>query len=183
MDTRPLAHPAWSFAVRGVLAIVFGLLTLAWPGVSAAVLVTLFGIWALADGISGMVALVQGERTVDRTLGWIASIASVVAGVLAFVWPGITFFALVYLIAVWAIVIGALELYASGGFRATTAQKLLVLRGALSIGFGVVALLWPVAGAMGLLVVVGVYALLIGALLLTLAMHARRAGRLLSAAP
>jgi uncharacterized membrane protein HdeD (DUF308 family) len=107
-DTATLARNWWLLAIRGAAALVFGILAFVTPGITLAVLVLYFGAYAVIDGI---VNIVMALRKRERERPWwqllIEGVVSVAAGVVAFVWPGISALTLVYLIAAWAIVTGA----------------------------------------------------------------------------
>jgi uncharacterized membrane protein HdeD (DUF308 family) len=156
--------------VRGGLAIVFGVLALLWPAITALVLALVFGVFALADGVS---AIVHAFHHDDRPHRWVTlagGLLSVVAGVFALVWPGITVVALALVIGVWAIVTGVTEGVAAIRLRHQIRGALLLgIGGLISVIAGVLVLLHPLAGAFGIAFVIGIYALLYGILLVTLA--------------
>ena len=176
METATLARNWWLIALRGAAAIVFGIITVVMPGISLAVLVLFFGAYALVDGIANIIAVLrrrEGERP------WWALLAegmvSVAAGVVAFVAPGLTALALVYLIAGWAIVTGGLEIGAALRMRKEIrGEGWLILSGILSVVFGVLVMLAPAAGALAMVMFIGAYALVFGAMLLGLAFRLRR---------
>jgi uncharacterized membrane protein HdeD (DUF308 family) len=175
MDTATLARNWWLIALRGAAAIIFGILTFVMPGISLTVLVLFFGAYALVDGIANIVAAVRrrkGEQTWWALLA--EGIVSVLAGVVAFVAPGITALAVVYLIAGWAIVTGAFEIGAAIRMRKEIrGEAWLILSGILSIVFGVLVMLAPVAGALTIVLFIGAYAIVFGAILLGLAFRLR----------
>ena len=101
----------WALALRGLAGIIFGIITFAWPGISLAALVLLFGAYAITDGIFAIVAAVSGSGR--RNKWWallIGGVLSLIAGIVAFVMPGLTALALLYLIAGWAIAVGILAI-------------------------------------------------------------------------
>jgi nucleotide-binding universal stress UspA family protein len=105
-----LARNWWALVLRGVFAVVFGLAAFFWPGVTLAVLVMLFGVYAVVDGIFAVVAAITGARSDTRWWALLLEgIVSILAGAVAFVWPGITALVLVYLMGAWAIITGVLE--------------------------------------------------------------------------
>jgi uncharacterized membrane protein HdeD (DUF308 family) len=176
MDVIVLARNWWAIAIRGVAAILFGLLAFLWPGLTLAALVLLFGAYALVDGIFSIVAAVR-RRTGDAP--WWAllleGILGVAAGLVTFFMPGLTAVTLVYVIAAWAIVTGVLEIVAAVRLREQiTGEWWLVLSGVLSIVFGGLVMLAPAAGALAITLWIGAYALVFGALLLALAFRLRR---------
>ena len=170
-----LARNWWALALRGVAAVLFGLLALALPGATLAALVILFGAYALVDGAF---ALVTAARAVGRHAAWLGSLVEgvlgVAAGVAVFLWPGITTVALLALIALWAILTGIVEVVAAVRLRRELdGEWLLGLSGLVSILFGVVLLARPAAGALALIWAIGAYAILFGALLLGFAWRLR----------
>jgi uncharacterized membrane protein HdeD (DUF308 family) len=152
----------WLLALRGIIAIAFGFLALLWPGITAIALALLFGVFVLADGIGMLVALFR-RRTGVRYRGahLAAGIGAVIAGILTLLWPGITVLALMVLIGAWAIVIGGLEIVAATEGRSEWYEGLI---GGLSIVAGVLILLRPGISALAMAQIIGVFAIVIGAL-------------------
>lgn len=170
-----LARNWWALALRGLFAIVFGLIALFMPGLTLVALIYLFGAYSLVDGVFGVAAAVRAAESHNRW-GWllVEGIAGIVTGIIAFVVPGITAIVLLYLIAAWALVTGVLELMAAFRLRGHIANEwLLLLGGAASIIFGVLLILQPGAGALALLWLIGIYAIVFGALVLALAFRLR----------
>jgi uncharacterized membrane protein HdeD (DUF308 family) len=162
-------------ALRGVAAVLFGLITMFQPGIGLAALVLLFGVYALADGILGVVLVIMhrnGERHWAAML--IASILSIGAGVLTFLFPGITALALLFVIAAWAVVMGGAEIVTAIRLRKViTGEWLLILAGVLSVAFGVLLALFPWPGALAVVLWIGAYAFVSGILLIVLAFKLR----------
>lgn len=173
-----LARNWWFFLLRGVIALFFGILTFIWPGITLTVLVLLFGAYALVDGVFAIITALKAPRGVARW--WVLLLEGILGvgiGILTFVWPATTVFALLYLIAAWAIITGIFEIGAAIRLRRViTNEWLLVLSGSLSILFGLVLMLMPVAGLLAVVWLIGVYAALFGVLLLILAFRLRRWG-------
>jgi uncharacterized membrane protein HdeD (DUF308 family) len=170
-----LARNWWALALRGLFAIIFGLIALVNPGLTLVALIYLFGAYSLVDGVFGVAAAVRAAEAHNRW-GWllVEGIAGILTGVIAFVWPGITAIVLLYLIAAWALVTGVLELVAGFHLRGHIANEwMLLLGGAASIIFGVLLIARPGAGALALLWLIGFYALLFGVLMLILAFRMR----------
>jgi uncharacterized membrane protein HdeD (DUF308 family) len=165
-------HYGWFLAVRGVLAIVFGFLALLWPGITAIALAVLFGAFVLVDGIGMLVAFFR-RRTTGRYRGahLVAGMGAVAAGIITLLWPGITVLALMVLIGVWAIVIGALEIVAATEGRSEWYEGLI---GGLSIVAGVLILLRPGISALAMAQIIGVFAIVIGVLRLAETWHLYR---------
>ena len=170
------AAESWvTLGVRGLLAILFGILAFAWPGITLFVLVLLFAAYALADGVFAFVGAYRAAES-NRSV-WpflLEGVLGVVTGIAAFAWPNITAVALVYLIAGWAIVTGALELYAAIQLRKQLTDELwLGAGGLLSILFGVLIAAVPGTGALAVVWVIAAYAVLFGVTLLALAWRMR----------
>jgi uncharacterized membrane protein HdeD (DUF308 family) len=174
-----LARNWWVLALRGVFAIIFGILALIWPGLTLFVLITLFGAYALVDGIFAVIA---GIASYGRNERWWAvlleGVAGIILGVLTFLWPGTTALVLVYFIAAWALITGIFEIVAAIRLRkAIEGEWMLVLSGIVSIIFGLFLIVAPGAGALGLTWVIGAYAIVWGVLLIILAFRLRNLPR------
>jgi uncharacterized membrane protein HdeD (DUF308 family) len=165
------AHHWWAFAIRGLAAVLFGILAFALPGVTLAVLVLLWGAYALVDGV---LSLVSAFRT-DNDHRWgllLEGIVGIAAGLVTFFYPGLTALVLLYIIAAWALITGALELYAAVRLRRVINNEWwLVLSGIVSILFGIVLLAAPGAGALAVIWLIGAYAIVFGILMLGLALR------------
>ncbi|GIF00828.1 HdeD family acid-resistance protein [Paractinoplanes rishiriensis] len=177
-----LSRHWWAVALRGVAAILFGVLALVWPGITVFALVIVFGAYALADGVFTLAAAF-GNRDGDRRRGnraWLFArgIAGILAGIIAFAWPGITALALLWVIALWAMVTGVLDIVAAFQLRKEMRREwLLALSGALSVLFGVLLVVWPAAGVLALIALIGVAAIAFGITLLMLGLRLRRERR------
>jgi len=170
-----LAQNWWAVALRGVFAILFGVVALLMTGPTIAALVLIFSAYMLADGIMAIVSGVRAARQGERWgLFILEGIVDIAAGVIAFLWPGITLLALVTLVAAWAIVSGGFEIGSAFRLKQTHGRWLLALGGILSVIFGVLVALAPIAGAIVLTWWLGAYALIFGILLLGLAFRLRR---------
>jgi uncharacterized membrane protein HdeD (DUF308 family) len=169
-----LSRNWWAVALRGVCGILFGTFTFLAPGISLAALVLFYGAWALADGVLAIASAVR-RRTGAR--GWVLVLKGclgIAAGVVTLFWPGITAMALLYVIASWALVAGVLEVAAALRLRRViTGEWLLALSGVLSIVAGVLLMLFPGTGALAMVLWIGAYALVSGALLVALALRLR----------
>lgn len=171
----------WMILLRGLVAILFGILILARPGISLLSLVIVFGAFALVDGVSNVVTAWGGRR--EHEHWWVlffAGLAGIVLGVLTFVNPGVTALVLLFYIAVWAILTGVMQMVAAIRLRKEIEGELwLGLAGLASVVFGVILISRPGDGALAVLWLIGAYALAYGVLLLILAIRARLfAGRL-----
>jgi uncharacterized membrane protein HdeD (DUF308 family) len=170
----------WALALRGLVAVVFGVLAFVWPGMTLLTLVFLFGAYALADGVLALVNAYRAPRGYPRFGRLILhGLISLAAGILAFVWPGITALALLVLIAAWAIVTGVLEITAAVELRKVIAHEwLMILGGILSVLFGVAILVQPAVGALAVVWWIGSFAILFGILMMALAFRVRRWGHM-----
>jgi uncharacterized membrane protein HdeD (DUF308 family) len=177
MDTLEshLARFWWALVLRGAVAVLFGLIAFFSPGVTLVALVILFGAYALVDGIAGVILGIKefGER--ERWWGTLLSgIVGIGAGIVTFLLPGLTALALLTLIAVWAIMRGILDIVAAIRLRhAIEGEWLLALAGVLSVAFGLLLIVRPLAGALAVVWWIGAYAIVIGAVLLLLGFRAR----------
>lgn len=165
----------WVMALRGVAALVFGVLAFVWPALTLTALVLLFGAYALVDGVFSIVAGVMARRRAQRWwLMLVSGVAGTVLGVLTLLWPGTTALVLVYWIAAWSLVTGVLQLAAAIRLRKEIeGEWLLALAGIVAVVFGVVLVVAPGAGALALVWIIATYAVLVGILLLVLAFRLR----------
>ena len=173
IDSRLVSRVWQGTALRGVLAILFGIMALILTRQTLLVLVYVFGAFALVSGVIELVTAVQAGELHARW-GWLAfaGIIGVAAGVVSFVWPTITALAMVFLIAAWALVTGVAEIVFSMAWPDLVEYPwLAALSGVLSVAFGILLAVWPHSGAIALTWLVGVYAILYG---LSLLYHAYR---------
>jgi len=170
-----LATHWWALVLRGVAAVIFGVLALLYPPGAIAALVALFGAYALVDGVFNIVAAVRTPRGGERW-GWLLfeGIVSVLAGLVTLFWPGPTALALIILIGSWSIVTGIAEIAAAILLRKQIrGEWLLALSGVLSVAFGILIYAAPAAGALAIAIWVGAYAIAFGALLIGLGVRLR----------
>ena len=165
----------WLLALRGLIAVVFGVLAFMWPGATLITLVWLFGAFALLNGILSLVLAAKTPKGYPRVGSLIfGGLLGILAGLLALVMPGITALGLLVLSAAWAIVTGVMELVAAVRLRKIiTNEWLLILAGIASVAFGVILLLRPAAGALALVWLIGAWALVFGIMLMILAFRMR----------
>jgi uncharacterized membrane protein HdeD (DUF308 family) len=163
----------WAIALRGVAAIAFGLLAWIWPDATVFALVILFGVYALTDGVFNiMEALSTRAEGSDRVWLLARGLLAVGVGLVTMAWPDISTLSLLYVIAAWAIVTGVLEVVAAVRLRSVIDGELfLALSGTGSILFGPIAFIFPGAGAVALIWLIGVYAITFGLLLLAVALR------------
>jgi uncharacterized membrane protein HdeD (DUF308 family) len=170
----------WLLALRGVAAILFGVLAFMWPGITLLGLVLLFGGYALANGILSLALAFKSRR--QRWSLIFGGIISIITALITFFLPGITALGLVLLIAAFAIANGITEIAAAIRLRKViTNEWLLVLAGILSIIFGILLSLMPGAGALVLVFWIGAWMIAIGILLLVFAFRVRSWGELTDA--
>lgn len=163
----------WALLLRGLLAVLFGLIALFMPGITLAALVLVFGAYALVDGVFALVAGIRGTGG-SRWVLIIEGVLGVLAGLVTFVWPGITALVLLYVIAIWAIFTGVAEIVTAIALRREIeGEWALILGGALSVIFGIILAVLPGVGLLSLVWLVGIYAILFGIALIVLAFRVR----------
>lgn len=171
-----LARRWWLVVLRGALAIVFGFMAIVWPGITVLALVLLWGAYALVDGITS-VMLAVSDRTAPnehRLTYGLLGLLGIVAGVVTFVWPAITALALLVIIAVWAIVAGLVQIAAAIRLRkAISNEWFLWLSGAVCVVLGVLLIVQPTEGAIGLIVAIATFAIVWGVALVLFGLRLR----------
>jgi uncharacterized membrane protein HdeD (DUF308 family) len=175
----------WAVGLRGLLAGAFGLLALLMPSATLSVLVLLFGAYAFIDGVVALGGAIFGGASPGERRGWLVveGIVGIATGVITFVWPGITVAVLTSLIAIWAILTGGLEIATAVKLRRElTNEWLMALSGVLSIVFGGYLIVSPVQGALAIVTVIGIYALVFGVMFCALAWRLRQHGQRLNEA-
>src|SRR5256885_5260921 len=156
----------WVPVLRGVAAIVFGVIAFVYPGLTVAVLVLLFGAWVLVDGVFRIVGAI-GHRASDPDWGWqlVIGILGIIIGFLTFHAPAITALALVIYIAAWALMIGVTEIVVAIRLRREIRSEwFLILMGIVSVIFAIMLLWNPLPGALALVLVIGYFAIVFGSL-------------------
>ena len=167
-----LARYWWALALRGLFAVLFGLLTFFIPSITLLALVLLFGAYALLDGIFDLVSAVRSPS--HHWAFVLEGIVGILVGILTLIWPRITGMILLYLIGFWAIFTGVLEIVAGILLRQAIANEvLLILMGVLSLLFGLFIVIFPGAGALAIAFWIGAYALVFGIMLIALAFRLR----------
>jgi len=165
----------WVPVTRGIAAIAFGILALVSPSIGLMSLVIMWGVYAIIDGISNL-ALAAWSGSAGGRWGWLMfeGLISIGAGVLTFAYPGITTMVLLLVIAVWAVLTGVMEIGAALEFRhIVKGAWLLGLCGVLSIAFGIILMASPSNGALAVVWLIAVYAILFGLALLALGLRLR----------
>jgi len=169
-----LARGWWLLLLRGIAAIVFGFLTWFQPGISLAALILLFAAYSMADGIFALWMALAGRDHDHRWVLVLEGLLGIGVGIMTFVAPGVTALAILFYIAIWSITTGVLRIVAAIALRKEIeGEWVLILSGLASVGFGVLLMAMPGAGALALLWVIAAYAIMFGVLLVTLAFRAR----------
>jgi uncharacterized membrane protein HdeD (DUF308 family) len=165
----------WLLALRGLIAVLFGVLAFVWPGATLITLVWLFGAFAMVNGILSLILAAKTPKGYSKVGSLIiGGLLGIVAGLLGFVMPGITALGLLILIAAWAIATGVMELLAAVRLhKIITNEWILILAAIASIVFGVILLFQPAAGALALIWLIGTWAVVFGTLLIILAFRMR----------
>jgi uncharacterized membrane protein HdeD (DUF308 family) len=180
-----LSRAWWIMAVRGLAAVIFGVVALIWPEITLLALVLVFGAYVFVDGVFALIAAARGRELAGGSRGWLVleGLLGVGAGIVAALWPDITALALLWVIAFWAVLTGVLEIFAAVRLRRMLNNEwMLVVAGALSIVLGLILIIWPGSGAIGLVWLIGIYAIVFGVVFLVLAFRLRGLGRRLEAA-
>lgn len=164
----------WTFLVRGLLAIAFGIAAFVWPGLTLWALVILFGAYMLADGITALILGFTGRGGASWWAMALVGVLGIVAGLVAFFWPGITAVAMLAIIAASAIIRGIFEIVAAIRLRKVIDNEwLLALAGVVSILFGIALIAWPKAGLLAMVWLIGLWAVAFGILEIILAFRLR----------
>lgn len=167
-------------ALRGVVAILFGILALTRPGISLASLVLLFGVYSLVDGTFMVVSAIANRKGAPRWVSMLfGGVLGIIVGLVTFTWPGLTAVALLGIIAAWAIVTGVTEIVVAIRLRKEmTNEWALILAGTVAVAFGMFLFTRPLAGALAAIFAIGIYALISGILLVVLGFRLRSWGQL-----
>jgi uncharacterized membrane protein HdeD (DUF308 family) len=169
----------WLVLLRGGLMVLFGIIALVSPGIALLTLVWVFGIYAILDGIAAVALGIRARGEPNWVWTLVQGVVSVLAGLVALVWPGVTALALLFLIAFWAVMVGGGEI--GGAFaarrRGSNAWGWTLAAGVLNVVFGVLLLIWPGSGILTLVWLVGIFALAGGIALIVLAFRVRSVAR------
>lgn len=173
--TVMLSDNWWALVLRGLAAVLFGIIALLSPGITLTTLVLLFGIYAFIDGVFAIATVIKKRNGQRPTWAWLLEgVVGIAAGVLAFVLPGATALALLYLIAGWAVATGILEIVVAFKLRKEIkGEWLLFIAGALSVVFGLFIAMFPAASVVVVIAMVGFYAVFFGVLLTLLGLRLR----------
>ena len=175
-----LAENWWLLLLRGLAAIAFGVIAFLWPAITLVALTYLWGAYALADGIIAIGAAFSA-RGVDAGPRWwlgLSGAVGILAGIIAFAYTGMTALILLAFIAVWAIIIGVLQLFGAVRMRNIVNNEWwLILSGLVSISFGVVLIAWPGTGALAVIWTIAWYAVFFGCMLVGLSFELKKRKR------
>jgi uncharacterized membrane protein HdeD (DUF308 family) len=174
-----LAKNWWMLLLRGIAAIIFGVLAFILPGLTLLTLIVLYGIYVLFDGVMAIGAAIWGESgAISAGPRWwlaIVGVLGILAGLLTFLWPGITALVLLMFIGAWSLLNGIFTIVGAIRLRKEIDDEWwLILSGALSVLFGLAVLIWPGAGALAVVWMIGTYAILFGALLVGFALRVKK---------
>lgn len=171
-----LAKNWWLLLLRGIAAIIFGILAFAWPGITLLSLVILYGAYALVDGVLSIAAAIGGGGgTAPRWWLVVVGLLGIAAGLMTFFWPQITALVLLMFIGVWALIHGVFEIIGAIRLRKEIDNEwMLILSGALSVLFGAAMLIMPGAGALALIWVIGAYSIIFGILFVGFAFRLKK---------
>jgi uncharacterized membrane protein HdeD (DUF308 family) len=170
-----LAKNWWLLLLRGIAAIIFGMLAFAWPGVTLLTLILFYGAFALVDGVLAIIAAITGGAPGPRWWLAIVGLLGIAAGLLTFLMPGLSALVLLFFIAGWAIATGVFQIIGAIQLRKEIDNEwLLILGGIISVLFGIGVMLAPGAGAVALIWVIGAYAIVIGMLFVALALRLKK---------
>lgn len=183
--TAPLAAPShlhmlaknwWLVLLRGIVSILFGIVAFAWPGLTLVTLVLFYGAFALVDGVIALAsAFTGGAKPVPTWWLVLVGLAGIAAGIVTFLWPGLTAIVLVVFIGAWALVHGIFEIIGAIKLRKEIDNEwMLILAGVISVLFGLMILFAPGAGALGLIWAIAAYSIVFGVLLIGLSFRLRK---------
>ena len=165
----------WAVILRGLIAIAFAVLAFTWPAVTVTTLVLLFGIYALVDGFSSLIAAIVGRHHDDRWLLALEGVIGIWAGVITLRAPGLTTALLLFFISIWAMATGFLRIIEAIRLRKQISGEIwLALSGVLSVLFALMLILRPVVGAVSIVWFLSGYVLLLGLFLVFLGIELKR---------
>ena len=180
LTPRPMLHALaknwWLLLIRGIASIIFGVLAFAWPGLTLVTLVLFYGAFALVDGVIALIAAFSGGAKPMPTW-WlvIVGLLGIAAGIVTFIMPGITALLLIIFIGAWALVHGIFEIIGAIQLRKEIDNEwMLILSGVVSVLFGLIVLIAPGAGALGLVWVIAAYSIVFGISFVALAFRLKK---------
>jgi uncharacterized membrane protein HdeD (DUF308 family) len=161
-----------------VVTVAFGVLALVWPQITLLALAVVFGIYALVDGVMRIINTVRDRDRAHRWLTILGGVLGIAAGIVSLIWPAITAVALALLVGAWAVVTGIAEIAAAIRLRKQIrGEALLAFAGLISVIAGIVILFRPLAGALGIAIVIGIFAVIYGAFLIAIGYQLHRENR------
>lgn len=170
-----LARNWWLILLRGICAIIFGVLTFIWPGLTLLTLVLFYGAFSLLDGAFSIVAAVKGGAPMPRWWLALVGVLGIGVGIITLAWPQITGIVLLMFIAGWAIASGVLQIIGAIALRKEIdGEWLLVASGILSVVFGALLIMYPGAGALSLAFVIGAFAVAYGILMIGFSLRLKK---------
>jgi uncharacterized membrane protein HdeD (DUF308 family) len=175
-----LAKKIWIFAIiRGVLAIIFGLIAFFGPIATAIALAIVIGVFAIVTGVFDIIEAIRHRGISSMVLRIVLGAVSILFGILVLVWPGISLAIFVIMVGVWAIITGILQIMSSVRHRAVPDSGWVwgLIGGALTILFGILALIWPGIGIVTIIWIIGIWAVVWGIALIVLGVQLRKAAR------
>ncbi len=175
--------PWWPFVVGGLALLIFGILAIAWPDITVAVLVAVFGAIALVDGVFTTAGGLASHE--NKTLRWYlvaAGLFSIIIGLLILVWPDITAKVVLYIIATFAVVAGATRALTAAFWpeERRSDRIVLIVLGVLGLAFGIVIFVWPAAGALAIVWLIGLWAIVFGVAAMIVGFQIRTANQRLA---
>ena len=180
LSGRPMLHALakgwWLLLLRGIASIIFGVLAFAWPGLTLVTLVLFYGAFVLIDGVIALIAAFSnGPKPLPTWWLVVVGLLSIAAGIVTFMMPGITAILLVLFMGAWALVHGIFEIIGAIQLRKEIDNEwMLILSGVVSVLFGLIVLIAPGAGALGLIWVIAAYSIVFGITFIALALRLRR---------
>lgn len=168
-----LARNWWAFLLRGIFAILFGMVVLLWPALTLTFLLILFGAYALVNGILLLIkAIGNWSARDDRWLLLLEGLLGIGVGIITFAAPRITALALLFYIAAWSLATGVMQIATAIRIRKEIKGEVwLILAGIASVLFAVLLMLFPGAGALGVIWMISTYAVVFGVLLVIFAIR------------
>ena len=175
LGLHALAKNWWLLLLRGIAGILFGVLAFIWPGITLLTLIIFYGAYALLDGIFAIAAAIRGGDMQSRWWLILIGVLGIAAGLLTFLWPGLTALVLTSFIGAWSLIHGIFEIVGAIKIRKEIdSEWWLILSGALSVLFGLALLIMPGAGALALIWIIGIYSIIFGGLLVGFALRLKK---------
>ncbi|MDT1060557.1 HdeD family acid-resistance protein [Paracoccus sp. CPCC 101403] len=173
---RMMAANWWMVLLRGIAAVLFGIIALAWPGLTVYVLLLTFGAYAVFDGILALVTGYQRRKTDERWWAWgLEGLLSIAIGLMALFWTEATALAFIIWMAIWGVIAGVFRIVAAIRLRhEIDGEWALVLSGVLLVMWGLLMAMLPAAGLLSIAWLLGIFAVLIGITLIALSLRLRK---------